>query len=156
MDIYNSMFSPTFVFNEQIATQIFDTIPEDGPVVIIVDQDSNTWPSDSEQFHNLNVSESFLRELCYKIDDGYEPVIAQENDCSFVATQLVTDRSNCGYIIIALLQYTPDSILENISLIEMIINQICLVAKMIEKNNRFYEVQAKRHSADCLENVCLN
>jgi len=156
MDIYNSMFSPAFVFNEQIATQIFDTIPENGPIVIIVDHDGNTWPSDSEEYHNLNVSESFLRELCYKIDDGYEPVIAQENDCSFVATQLVTDQSNGGYIIIALPKYTPDYVLENICLVEMIINQVGLIAKLIEKNNRFYQVQAKRHTADCFENVCLN
>ena len=156
MDIYSSMFSQTFVFNEQIASQIFETIPENGPIVLIVDPEGNMWPSDSEQFHNLNISESFLKELCRKIDDGFEPVIAQENECCLVASQLVTARKNCGYIIIALPQDSPEAILANINLIEMLINQFSLIAKLIEKNNHFYEVQAKRHTADCFENVCLN
>ena len=156
MDIYGSMFSQTFVFNEQIASQIFETIPEDGPLVLLVDPENNIWPSDSDQFHNMNISESFLKNLKSKIDDGFEPVITQENDCCFVASQLVTDRNKCGYIIIALPQDTPESILANISIIEMLINQFSLVARLIEKNNHFYEVQAKRHTADHYENVCLN
>lgn len=156
MDIYNSMFSQTFVFNEQIATQIFDTIPEDGPIVLIVDSNGNIWPSDSEQFHSLNIGESFLRELGYKIDDGFEPVIAQENDCTFVASQLSTDKKNCGYVVIALPEDTPESVLANINIIEILFNQFSLIARLIEKNNHFYEVQAKRHTADCFENVCLN
>ncbi len=156
MDIYNSMFSQTFVLNEQIASQIFETIPEDGPILLIVDPIGNIWPSDSEQYHNLNISESFLKELSRKIGDGCDPVIAQENECSFIASQLVTERSNCGYIIIALPHDTPESILANITLIEMLINQFSLIARLIEKNNHFYEVQAKRHTADHFENVCLN
>ena len=156
MDIYNSMFSQTFVFNEQIASQIFETIPENGPIVLIVDPEGNMWPSDSEQFHNLNISESFLKELGRKIDDGFEPLIAQENDCCIVASQLVTERNNCGYIMIALPQDTPESILANMEFLEMLMNQFSLIARLIEKNNRFYEVQAKRHTADCYENVCLN
>ena len=156
MDIYNSMFSQTFVFNEQIASQIFEAIPENGPIVLIADQEGNIWPSDSEQFHNLNISESFLKELGRKIDDGFEPLIAQENDCCIVASQLVTERNNCGYIMIALPQDTPESILANMEFLEMLMNQFSLIARLIEKNNRFYEVQAKRHTADCYENVCLN
>ncbi|MBN1972562.1 MAG: hypothetical protein JW787_02915 [Sedimentisphaerales bacterium] len=156
MDIYNSMFSQAFVLNEQIASQIFETIPEHGPVILIVDADGNIWPSDSEEFHNLNVSESFLKELCKKIDDGVEPVIAQESESSFIASQLETERSKCGYIILALPKYSSESILKNINLIEMLLNQINLIARLIEKNNRFYEVQAKRHTADSFENVSLN
>ena len=156
MDIYNAMFSKTFVFNEQIASQIFETIPENGPIVLIVDSDANLWPSDTEQFHNLNISETFIKDLCGRIDDGYEPLIAQENGCCLVASQLVTDRSNCGYIIIALPHDTQESILANINLVEMLLNQFSLIAKLIEKNNHFYEVQAKRHTADYFENVCLN
>ena len=156
MDIYNAMFSQTFIFNEQIARQIFDVIPEQGPVVLIVDSDGNIWPSDSEKFHNLNIDQSFIKELCMKIDDGVEPVIAQENECSFIASQLATERNNCGYIILALPQYTSDSVFTNINLIEVILNQFSLIAKLIEKNNHFYEIQVKRHTANNFENVSLN
>ena len=156
MDIYNMMFSQAFVMNEQIATQIFETIPEQGPVVIIIDHEGNYWPSDSEEFHKLSVHESFLKELCSKIDDGVEPVITQENECSYIAAQLTTEKNNCGYIIIALPQYSPESVLANINLIEMLLNQFSLIAKLIEKNNRYYENQAKRYTADSFENASLN
>jgi hypothetical protein len=144
MDMYDSPFSPDSVLNEQIARQIFDILPEGGPVMMIIDGDGNCWPSDSEKFSTLNISESFLRELCAKVDDGVEPVITQADDFSIIASQLATDRTNCGYVIIALPQYSPESTLVNIDLIEMLLNQTGLIAKLIEKNNLLCELQTKQ------------
>jgi len=145
MDIHESLSSRGFVLNEQIARQIFEVLPEQGPIMLIMDRDGNSWPSDSEEFAKLNVTESFLKELCAKIDDGAEPVVTQANDCSIIAAQLATERSNCGYVIIALPQYSPESTLINIDLIEMLLNQLGLIAKLIEKNNLLYEVQMKHY-----------
>ncbi len=156
MDIYSKMFSQAFVLNEQIARQIFQTIPEQGPIVMIIDTEGNCWPSDTEEYHKLNIHESFLKEMCGKIDDGVEPLITTENDCAFVASQLATDKNNCGYIIIALPDYTPESILTNINLIEMLLNQFSLIARLIEKNNHFYEIHTKRPVAETYENISLN
>ena len=147
MDIYDSLFPASCVLNEQIARQIFDILPERGPIIMIMDRNSNCWPSDSEEFAKLNVSESFLKELCAKVDDGAEPVITQVNDCSIVAAQLATEQTNCGYVIVALPQYSPESTLVNIDLIEILLNQIGLIARLIEKNNLLYELQMKHHSA---------
>ncbi|MHC4460951.1 MAG: hypothetical protein ACYS6W_09020 [Planctomycetota bacterium] len=146
MDMYDSLFSPGGVINEQIAREIFDILPEGGPIVAIMDRDGNHWPSHSEKFLKLNISESFLRELCDKIDDGAEPVVTQVNDFSIIATQLATERTNCGYVIIALPQYSPESTLINIDLIETLLNQIGLIAKLVEKNNLLYELQMKQCS----------
>ena len=146
MDMYDSLFSPGGVLNEQIARQIFDILPERGPVIVIMDRDGNCWPSDSEEFSKLNISESFLRELADKIDDGVEPVVTQVDDCGVVAAQLATEQTNCGYVIIALPRYSPESTLINIDLIEILLNQIGLIAKLIEKNNLLYELQMKRYS----------
>ena len=146
MNMYEAVFSPSCVLNEQIARQIFDILPENGPIMAIVDKDGNCWPSDSERFSTLNISEPFLRELCAKIDDGAEPVVSQTNDCSVIGTQLATERTNCGYVIIALPQYSPESILINIDLIEILLNQIGLIARLIEKNTLLYELQIKHHS----------
>ncbi len=146
MDMYDSLFSEGVGLNEQIARQIFDILPERGPIVVIIDRDGNCWPSDSEKFSKLNIGESFLRELCAKVDDGAEPVVTQVSDFSVIATQLATERTNCGYVIIALPQYSPESTLINIDLIEMLLNQIGLIARLIEKNNLLYELQAKRFS----------
>jgi len=145
MDICESLFSPGFVLNEQIARQIFEVLPEQGPTMIIMDRDGNTWPSNSEQFAKLNISESFLKELCAKIDDGAEPIVTQANDCSVIATQLATEQSNCGYVIVALPQYSPESTLINIDLIEILLNQVGLIANLIEKNNLLYGDQMKHY-----------
>ncbi len=146
MDMYDSLFSPSGVLNEQIARQIFDILPEQGPIIVIMDRDGNCWPSDSEEFFKLNIGESLLRELCDKIDDGAEPIVTQANDFSIIATQLATERTNCGYVIIALPQYSPESTLANIDLIEILLNQIGLIARLIEKNNLLYELQMKQFS----------
>lgn len=145
MDIYESLCSPGFKLTEQIAQQIFEVLPEGGPLMVIVDRDGNSWQSDSDEFAKLKISESFLREVCAKIDDGAEPVITSVNDCSVIASQLATERSNCGYVIITLPQYSPESTLINIDLIETLLNQAGLIATLIEQNALFYEVQMKHY-----------
>lgn len=163
MDIYESLCSPGFVrkdslgeLTEQIARQIFEVLSECGPVMVIMDRDGNSWPSDAEEFAKLNISESFLKEVCAKIDDGAEPVVTEVNDCSVIAAQLATERSNCGYVIIALPQYSPESTLVNIDLIEMLLNQIGLIAKLIEKNHFLYEVQMKHYRVCGQSEIALN
>jgi hypothetical protein len=146
MDISNSLLSPVATLNEQIARQIFDLLPERGPVMIITDRGGHCWPSDSEQFSRLNFSKTFLKELCSKVDDGTEPIITQVNDCSIVAAQLATEQTNCGYVLLAMPQYNPESTLVNIDLVEIVLSQTNLIAKLIEKNNLLYELQMKRFS----------
>ena len=146
MDMYESLFSASCVLNEQIAREIFDILPEQGPVIVIVDKDGHFWPSDSEKFSQLNISESFLQEIRTKIDDGAEPVVTHIDDCSIIAAQLATERTNCGYVIIALPQYSPESTLINIDLIEMLLNQMNLIAKLVEKNSLLYELQMRQFS----------
>ncbi len=147
MNLHESLSSQSFMLNEQIARQVFEVLPEQGPILLIMDRNGHSWPSDSEEFATLNMSESFLKELCAKIDDGAEPVVAQINDCSIVAAQLATERSNCGYVIMALPQYNPESTLINIDLIEILLSQFSLIAKLIEKNNLLYETQMKHYRA---------
>ena len=144
MDMYESLSSPGFVLNEQIARQIFEVLPEQGPIMMIVDRGGNSWPSDSERFSKFNISESFLRDLCGQIDDGAEPVVTQVDDCSVVGGQLATEQTNCGYVVIVLPQNSPESALINIDLIEILLGQIGLIAKLIEKNTLLYELQVKQ------------
>ena len=147
MNLHESLSSPSFMLNEQIARQVFEVLPEQGPILLIMDRNGHSWPSDSEEVAKLNMSESFLKEIRVKIDDGAEPVVTQINDCSIVAAQLATERSNCGYVIMALPQYSPESTLINIDLIEILLSQFSLIAKLIEKNNLLYETQMKHYRA---------
>ncbi len=145
MNVYELSSPRNFVLNEQIARQVFEVLPERGPLMLIMDREGNNWPSDSEELAKLNISESFLKELCAKIDDGAEPVVTQVNDCSIIAAQLVTEHTNCGYVLVALPQHSPEATLINIDLIEIVINQLGLIARLIEKNNHIYEVQMKQY-----------
>jgi len=156
MNMHESLFSPGLMLTEQIARQIFEVLPEGGATIVIIDREGNSWPSDPEEFAKLNISESFLKELCAKIDDGAEPVVTGAEYCSVIAAQLATERSNCGYVVIALPQYSPESILINIDLIEMLLNQIGLIAQLIEKNNLLYEVQMKHYRVCGQSEIALN
>jgi hypothetical protein len=147
MENMGTMYSQGCVLNEQIARQVFDILPEDGPLVIIVGKQGNCWPSNSERFAHLNITDAFLKELCAKVDDGDEPLITQVDDFSVVATALVTERTDCGYIIIALPHYSPESTLANIGLIEILVSQVGLIAHLIEQNNLLYERNTKQFLA---------
>ena len=156
MDISQSLSSPGFMLTDQITRQIFEVLPERGPLIVIMDTNGNSHPSDPEEFAKLNISESFLKEICVTIDDGAEPVITGSNDCSIVAGQLATEDSNYGYVFVVLPQYNPESTLLNIDLIEMLLNQIGLIARLIEKNNFHYEVQMKHYQICGQSEAALN
>jgi hypothetical protein len=145
MKLNESLSSGVYMLNEQVARQVFDVLPDKGPIMLIIDRDGNYLPSDSEEYAKLNISEPFLKELCGKIDDGVEPVVTQIDNCSIVAAQLATERSNCGYVVIALPQYSPESTLINIDLIEILLSQLSLIVKLIENNNHLYEAQMKHY-----------
>lgn len=146
MDIYDSLVDHSSTLNEQIAHQIFDILPEQGPAMAIIDRQGNCRLSNPERFSQLNINESILKELCEKIDDGTEPVVTQTSNCSIIATQLATERTNCGYVLIALPQHTPESTLANIDSIEILLNQAGIIANLIEKNNLLHELQTKQYS----------
>ncbi len=147
MDTCNAEFSAFPTLNEQIAQQVFDMLPERGPVLVIMDRRGHCWPSDADEFAKLNLSEALLRELRAKVDDGAEPVLTQVGDTSVTVAQLATDRTNCGYMVIALPRYSPESTLTNIDLVEALLNQITLIARLIEKSSSLSQAQADRYSA---------
>jgi hypothetical protein len=156
MNLHESLSNPGFVLNEQIARQVFDVLPDQGPILMIMDQDGHSWPSDSDEYEKLKIDEQFLKELCAKIDDGSEPVVSQIGDCSLVAAQLATEQNNCGYVIIILPRYSPESTLINIDLVEILLGQLNLIAKLIERNNLLYGVQMKHYRICSQSEIALN
>ncbi len=149
MDIINNLFSDKGIharlLSEQIAMRMSEILDDEGPVVIIMDKEGYFWVSNSEKFSKLGISDTFLKEVNNKIDDGNEPLVMQANDSSIIAAQLATDKTNCGYVIVILPNHTPESAIANIELIEIVLNQMNLIAKLIEKNTLLYELQMKQH-----------
>lgn len=156
MDMYDNLFSQGCLLNEQVARQIFEIFPDGGAVMVIVDRDGHYWPSDSAAFTKLNINETMISDICEKIDDGVEPLITQIDETSLISGQLITDRTNCGYVIIAMPKNSPETAMANIDLLEIVLNQVNLIAKLIEKNNLLYELQLKHQNTLCAATVGLN
>jgi len=155
MDVYDSMFSTSCVLNEQIARQIFEILP-DGVIVAIIDKEGHSWPSDSEKFSLLNLHESQLKELCSRIDDGAEPVVTQIKDYCIIASQLTTERTNCGYIIAALPNCSAEADFVSPHLIELLLSQFELIARLVEKNSLLYELQMKQFGTYGQDKIATN
>ncbi len=143
MNIYDPLVSPAYLLNEQVARQVFEALPDGGPVVLIMDRAGHHWPSDSHAFAELHISDVFLDELGGRIDDGTEPVIAQTGKCTIVAAELATERTRCGYIALILTRDGPEDAIASIGLLETITGLVNLIAKLIEKNVLLYELQSR-------------
>ncbi len=146
MDTCDTMFSSAYLLNEQIARQVFDMLPEQGPILVIMDRDGNYWPSNSEEFARLSLNETLLRDLRGKVDDGAEPVITQVGEASVTVAQLATDRTNCGYLLIILPRYSPESTLTSIDLVEALLSQINLIARLVEKSSLLHKSHVSHYS----------
>jgi len=154
MDTYDTMFSASYVLNEQIARQVFEVLPEQGPIVAIMDRDGNCWPNNSEEFTRLSLNEPPLADFRAQVDDGVEPVIAQVEDVNVVVAQLATEQTNCGYVVVALPRRNAKLTAAEVDLVEALISQISLVARLVEKNGQLTQARAKYYGADCTE-ACL-
>ena len=157
MDINNAFESFESVLCEQIARHMFEIVDVDGPLVAILDHTGGFRPSDSSRFEELNLSEENLREMCVRIDDGEEPVITQMKECTVILAQLATERTNCGYIVIVLPNATPERAMTDIGLVELVVGQANLTARLVEKNALLYELRWKQYSPDSMyaESACL-
>jgi len=144
MDMYESLFSAESVLNEQIARHVFESIGQEGPLMIIVDRDGHTWPSNSEHFSEFHLSVDLLSSFCSRIDDGGDPIDIAIDGNRVVGCQLSTESVNCGYLfmIIDKQMSKQDNLL--VSLMEMLFNMTRLVANLIERNNRMYEQQIRQ------------
>lgn len=156
MNTYEALVSPTYLLNEQVARQVFDTLPESGPVVLIMDRKGHHWPSDSHAFAEFKINDIFLTDLMARIDDGTEPLIAQTDECTIVAAELATERTKCGYIALIMKQDGPEHAMTSIDLLEIIISQVNLIARLIEKNVLLYELQSKYLSGTAQYEATLN
>lgn len=147
MNMYDSLFLQNSMLSEQIARQVFETIPEEGPLVIIMDTDGNCRSSNSEKFEHLSLSRTWIETFCSKICDGVEPVVSYIQNHGIIGIQLATEHAKYGYILIAIENQQPEATLAKIEFIETILNQYNAIARLIEENNSYYQTQTKFCSA---------
>ena len=145
MNIYDSLFSSSGMLNEQIAKEVFSVLAGQDTALAILDPGGTFWATD-DRFSEVFADQEHLRRLCERIDDGDDPIITQIDDFSVVAAQLATNQINCGYLIIILPGYNPETTMVSMDLIEIVIGQMGLIAGLIEKNNRLHHLRLKQLS----------
>ena len=143
MSIYESLLSSPMLLNEQIAMEMFAAMPDGEPLVVICDEKGNYWASDQSRFSKVISDRQELERICTTIMDGCDPVIHEVDDCTIVATQLDTERANRGCLFLILPAYTHQSTLANMEVIELLLSQLNLVARLIEKNNQLHRMQLR-------------
>ncbi len=145
MDLCNTKTSDTHVLSEQIAQEVFEMLPERGPILGFMDRTGEFWSSHPEEFAQLGIGETFLQDLRAKVDDGVEPVLSQVGETSVTMAQLATDQTRCGYVVVILPRYSPESALTNIDLVETLLNEITLIARLVEKTNTLAKGQVNHY-----------
>jgi len=146
MNMHDSVFTHTTSLTEQVARQVFELVPDDGPIMVIMDRDGHVWSSDPDRFSGLDVGQAFLKELCEKIDDGAEPIVTHADDSSIVALQLAGEDNSSGYVVLVLPRYSPESTLV----------KVALIARLMEKNNLLSEQQINHHKASPQSAIASN
>ncbi len=149
MDIFNSFNSSSFSLNEQLARHIFEYFSDSEKLVVIMDRNGNCWPSDSERFNEIHLDKNLLNDVFSRIDDGEEPLIVNLSGFTAMATQLTTEKTNCGYIFLVLPQDENPKEQFDFELMEILLNQLNLVARLIEKNSLLHDIQLK-NGISCL------
>jgi hypothetical protein len=120
-------------------------LPEHSPVLAIMDTGGSCWPSDSDGYAKLGLSDALLSDLRARVDDGAEPILTQAGDMSIMFAQLATTRTNCGYVLIA--ANTGDSASAALAdMMEVLLGQIALVARLIEQNAMLNQSHAHQYA----------
>ena len=147
MDACDAVFSATYALNEQIARAVFEALPDGGPVVAIMDGEGHSWVSDAAAFARVNLAEPFLDDLCAAVDDGIEPVTVRAGETSVTVTQLTTEQTHCGYLV--LVTPRPDERTSAVErdLVEALLGQILLAANLIEARCLLSDTQVRCYGA---------
>jgi hypothetical protein len=133
MNIFDAISTSNDLVTGHIASNIFSVLPEDGPAVVIIDRHGHRYTSESDLLVARGVTEEALRDLCTRVDDGYEPIITKCGDSALVGTHLATDRCNYGYAVMLLKNYCPVTAMANIAIIETVLAQMNLIARLTER-----------------------
>ncbi|HSV27386.1 MAG TPA: hypothetical protein VLH60_05785 [Sedimentisphaerales bacterium] len=132
MNLFDAISTSSDIVTGRIASQIFSVLPEDGPGIAIIDRHGHRYTSEPELLGGHGISDEKVRDVCSRVDDGYEPVIAGSEGTTLICTHLSTDRCNYGYVILVMDGYCPVAAVANMPLVEMVLAQLTLIARLME------------------------
>ena len=141
-NIYNELFDSSHLVTDQIRGHLFTLVGPDGPVLAVVDTERRLQTTHPGKIgFLLGENARVLKEMCSRLDDGEDPLIIKVKGGCVAATQLATERVHCGYLLIFLEGYTPETVGANMHLVELILAQAQLVCDLVEKNNQLHRLR---------------
>lgn len=141
MKTCDTTFSAGHTLSEQTARQIFDSLPEEGVIVAVMDRDGTRWTSDSEAFARLGIDDASLAQYRARVDDGVEPVVGRLGDASVAMAQLTTEHTDCGYVMVIVPGSPGKPAASDVNLLEAYIGHIALVAKLTERSGQLMKTR---------------
>ncbi|MBC8482027.1 MAG: hypothetical protein H8D47_05110 [Planctomycetes bacterium] len=123
-----------FSLDKDVADLVFENIPEDSPLMVIVAGDNDIYASDDEKLAAVGVDKNLLLSMCAHIDDGAEPVVVEDRNCTIIGSQIRTDNVSCGYVMVLVDKISSNSDFTVLTLIEAILQQVNLIVSLLEKN----------------------
>jgi hypothetical protein len=153
MNIFDAISTSNDLVTGHIASNIFSVLPEDGLALAIIDRNGHRYTSEPEALAARGVTDEVVRDLCTRIDDGYEPIITKAGETTIIGTHLATDRCNYGYVVLMLKDCCPSTAMGSISLIETVLGLMNLVARITEQIS---DKQGRLHTPVSWATSCLN
>lgn len=118
----------------QTAQLVFESFENTDITFALISNQGRCITNRPNIFKQVLSNQKLLTSLCQKIDDGDEPKMAYIGDFLIAASGLSIDKENSGYIIMILPGYTPEKTSSCMEFIEVILNQISLLAQQVELN----------------------
>jgi len=137
--LYKDIFDASDLLIEQVRGHLFGLLGSEGPTLAVADVDRRVKTNHPSRIGILMADDGALLEsLCNRLDDGEDPLVVKVKGGCIAACCLTTERAHCGYLMVVLEGYTPETAGANMPLIEMIFAQAQLTCELIEKNNQLH------------------
>ena len=140
----------------QAASEVLGVLPEDSPIVAVMDSVGHCWSSNPDELARLGLPEPLLAEMRARVDDGVEPCIVETAGTLVIATQLCTDQPDCRYVVIVLPGISRDQTVANTPLAEALLQQVELSIKLAENHRRLCERHRQYFGSLALSSASVN
>lgn len=139
-DLYRDLFDISGLLTEQVSQQLLNLAGPDGPVLVVVGPNRRIRTSHPGRIgFLLGENQKLVEQICSRLDDGEDPLVVKVEGGCLAACQLMTERTHCGYLLIFLEGYTPQTVGTNMQMIELIVAQAGLICELVEKNNQLHQ-----------------
>lgn len=139
-DLYDSLFSSSHFFIEQLARLILPEVPEDGPWLVLVGPQRKIWTDDRSRFQHYFPDSQALFAYCEHIEDGQDPVLGSMDGGCLIGSELYTERFPVGYLFVILPGYTRATAQANLAIMELFFSQMRLLCGLLDKNNQLHQL----------------